>query len=297
MKIKAIAPWFGSKRGMAPEIVRQLGPHRAFWEPFCGSMAVLLAKPECSQETANDLHGDLINLARVVRHPQAATFLYRRLRRTLVHEDLFWESAEWLAKAGPIEDYHIVDGEDHRGPAESCTERAYHFFVVSWLGRNGVIGTKQYNNNFCVRYTSNGGIQGTRFASAVDSIPAWRRRLREVTILRRDGFELLERIEDQDGTAIYCDPPYLAKGASYIHDFADAGHARLAEVLARFKKARVVVSYYLHERLKDLYPGWTLIDCTRAKSLSVQGQRGSKSKKAPEVLLINGPQQESSLFS
>ena len=62
-KIGAIAPWFGSKRSMAPIIVSELGPHSAYWEPFCGSMAVLMAKPPCIMETVNDLHADLINLA------------------------------------------------------------------------------------------------------------------------------------------------------------------------------------------------------------------------------------------
>ena len=42
-KIKAIAPWFGGKRSMAPMIADVLGDHRAYWEPFCGSMAVLFA--------------------------------------------------------------------------------------------------------------------------------------------------------------------------------------------------------------------------------------------------------------
>ncbi|KKK94504.1 hypothetical protein LCGC14_2682220 [marine sediment metagenome] len=44
-KIKAIAPWFGGKRNLAPKIVDALGDHRVYWEPFCGSMAVLMAKP------------------------------------------------------------------------------------------------------------------------------------------------------------------------------------------------------------------------------------------------------------
>ena len=67
MKIKALAPWFGSKRNLAPEIVRELGKHRKYDEPFCGSAAVLLAKEPATCETVNDLHGDLINLARVVK--------------------------------------------------------------------------------------------------------------------------------------------------------------------------------------------------------------------------------------
>lgn len=35
MKIKAIAPWFGSKRTLAPRIVEELGKHFAYWEANC----------------------------------------------------------------------------------------------------------------------------------------------------------------------------------------------------------------------------------------------------------------------
>lgn len=67
MEIKGLAPWFGSKRMLAPTIVAQLGLHQAYWEPFAGSMSVLLAKPAATMENVNDLHGDLVNLARVVK--------------------------------------------------------------------------------------------------------------------------------------------------------------------------------------------------------------------------------------
>jgi hypothetical protein len=45
MPIKALAPWFGGKRNLAPLIVAELGEHRCYWEPFCGSMAGL---PSCT---------------------------------------------------------------------------------------------------------------------------------------------------------------------------------------------------------------------------------------------------------
>lgn len=91
--ISAIAPWFGGKRTLAPRIVAELGEHRCYWEPFCGSMAVMLAKPKCPMETVNDLHGDLINLARCIQHRAAGPTLYRRLRRTLTVEGLHDEAA------------------------------------------------------------------------------------------------------------------------------------------------------------------------------------------------------------
>ena len=109
-------------------------------------------------------------------------------------------------------------------------------------------------------------------------------------ILNRDGIELLERIEDATGTAIYADPPYLVKGAAYVHDFDGIAHHHLATALRRFTKTRVVVSYYDHPKLAALYPGWQkkLIYTTKAMS-SAQMRDKSGTNVAPEVLLINGP--------
>lgn len=286
MKVTALAPWFGSKRLLAPRIVEALGPHRAYIEPFCGSMAVLLAKPPCSFEMVNDLHGDLCNLAWTIQHAVEGPRLYRRLRRSLFSEQAFAE-----AKANAF--WPVAESADQVTP--QTAERAYFYFVLCWEGRSGMIGTKGTNNNFTVRYNCNGGNQAKRFTSAVESIPAWRRRLRSVTILRRDGLKLIERLQDDPGQAIYVDPPYLDKKAAYLHDFTEAQHVELARLLSRFQESRVVVSYYDHPQLAELYPYWQKIDCSRAKHLAVQGRRGAKSATAPEVLLVN--QREQTLFS
>lgn len=276
MKIKAIAPWFGGKRNLAPQIIEQLGPHRAYWEPFCGSMAVLLVKPLCSMETVNDLHGDLINLARVIRDPNNGPKLYRRLRRFLMTEEFHSEAAD-LVRSG----------------SDDCIASAEAYFVASWLGRNGVGGSRGYNFGYCKRFTKNGGHAATRFASAVESIPAWRRRMRAATILSEDAFGLIERIEDAAGVVIYADPPYLEKGAKYLHDFEAWDHYRLAKLLRRFTKTRVVLSYYDHPRLAELYPDWTTIRINVSKAMASQGKRdASNDIRAVEVLLINGPSTE-----
>lgn len=276
MEITALAPWYGSKRTLAPIVCEELGPHLAYWEPFCGSMATLLIKKAVSFETVNDLHHDLINLARCLQHPNRGPELYRRLRRTLNSQEGFKECRQ-RCKSYP----------------DACTDldpqRAYDYFVTSWQGMNGLAGTKRYNLGFARRFTKGGGHAATRFASTVDSIPAWRRRLRGVTILSSDGISLCENIRDEVGTAIYADPPYLCKGAQYHHDFTEADHVRLAKALCRFKNARVVVSYYEHPELVALYPGWTVRKAYQVKALVSQGRRGKENDAvAPEVLLING---------
>lgn len=274
MKIKALAPWAGAKRTLAPQIVAMLGKHRSYFEPFCGSMSVLLAKPESSHETVNDLHGDLINLARVIQDATLGPHFYRTMRRQWLSEELFLECRE-----------ELLATPEYDGPVSP--ERARAFFVCSWFGRNGVVGTNSYRYGFCARWTPNGGHGGKRFASAVDSIPAWRKRMRRLTILRRDGFEFLAKIEDCDGVAIYVDPPYLAKGFKYLHDFEAEDHERLAAELRRFQKARVVLSYYSHPQLAELYPDWTQHKIEVSKALSHQGQRGKNDTTATEVLLVN----------
>lgn len=274
MRMKAIAPWFGAKRCLAATIIAELGPHSAYWEPFCGSMAVLLAKPVSSRECVCDLHGDLINLAKVIADPNAGPAMYRRLRRMLCCEQFMSE-----AKSRWVENQY---GED-------CVQRAVDFFVISWMGRSGISGTGKSDQSFSRVWGSKGGNGAKRYAAAVDSIPAWRRRLRFVNIQQRDGFSALERIGDQNGVAIYCDPPYLVEGARYMHDFTDDDHVRLAELLMRFKHARVVVSYYDHPQLDELYPGWTRRRIEVSKARAHSGHRGTNDTRAVEVLLMNGP--------
>ena len=279
MKIKAIAPWFGGKRTLAPTIVEELGPHGVYWEPFCGSMAVLFAKGPVRSETVNDLHGDIVNLARVLASDDAPD-LYDRLLRTAFCEPLFLEIRE----------------RRKQGPEADPIDAAYSFFVESWMGKNGIAGTREANTAFCRRFTSNGGDPATRFRNAVESIPPWHQRLRGIQIYQTDGITLVERIEDKPGTVIYCDPPYLVKGSDYRHDFADGfmgmpnDHERLAAALCRFKKTRVVVSYYEHPALAAMFPGFIQRSVYLTKSLVSMGQRDGENKVvAPEVLLLNGP--------
>jgi DNA adenine methylase len=233
-----------------------------------------------SMETVNDLHGELINLARAIQITDSAALVYESVQRTLLHETLMRECAERVrsrdgAPAGDAPD----------------VQRAIDYFVCSWMGKGGVAGSKSYRMGVCARYTKNGGHGARRFVSAVESIPDWHERLRPVTILSRDGIELCEKIEDGAGVVLYADPPYLAKGAEYLHDFDWLAHRSLAKALRRFQKTRVVVSYYDHPDLAQMYPGWTVVPCTMTRAMASQGQRGERGRiaVAPEVLLINGP--------
>ena len=274
MTYTATVPYYGSKRTLAPRIVEVLGPHRCYWSLFAGSLAVEIAKPAAGMETVNDLHGDVVNLTRVLRDEELSARLYWRLCRTIPGEQVFRESLHALGRGA-------APGID----AEPDVRRAYDFFVTSWLGLNGTVGTQRVGSGFAVRYTSNGGAPAKRFVGAVESVPWWHERLRTVTVLSECGIALAERIEDKAGTVIYADPPYLTKGSRYLHDFDSDDHRRLAAALCRFKLTRVVVSYYAHPDLAAMYPGWQMIECpvTQGMARLPAGQV----KTAPEVLLVN----------
>lgn len=275
-----LAPWFGSKRTMAPTIVRAIGPHNCFWDIFSGSMAVLLAKPRTRTEVVNDLHGDLINLSRCLQHPKVGPALYRRLRRVLCSEAEF-QAARSLVVGQPAPDSAAMPDID----------RAFAYFVSSWQGMNGVAGMAKAAGKFARRFSSTGGDPATRWAAAVRSIPAWRRRLEGVTVLQSDAIELAGKIEDRDGTAVYSDSPYFSKSGKYLHDFTPDDHIRLAASLNRFSRTRVVVSYYHSPEIPDLYPAarWRCIEVKSGKSMSNCSTRDGESGPvpAPEILLIN----------
>jgi len=65
-------PWFGGKRKVAPEVWSALGDPDNYVEPFAGSLAVLLGRPESGdggmrrKETVNDADGFVCNAWRAI---------------------------------------------------------------------------------------------------------------------------------------------------------------------------------------------------------------------------------------
>ena len=75
--LKAPFPWFGGKRKVAEEVWRRFGTVENYVEPFFGSGAVLLGRPDPSgNETINDLDGYVANFWRAVQHDPETTAQY-----------------------------------------------------------------------------------------------------------------------------------------------------------------------------------------------------------------------------
>lgn len=283
-------PYYGSKRGQAAAIVRELGSaHRGFCELTAGSLAVTLAKDPVSMEVVNDLYGDVVNVTRVLASVRWRE-LHERIDRTLMAYPLHEEAKGRTAGPCPVAPSIDDVGDEH-------LDRAYWFLLHSWQGINGVTGTGRGNMQVARRFTVGGGHGAQRWQGVADSIPFWHRRLKDVLIDQMDCCDLASRLADDGTWCIYADPPYIVKGDNYVHDFTPEKHAELAAVLSAKKRTRVVVSYYDHPEVRRLYRvgepgGWTLVDMAKTKALVNQGMRdvepGSAKVIAPEILLING---------
>lgn len=294
MRIKSIAPYYGAKRKMAKKIIELLGRHTMYFEPFGGSLAVLMAKEKSKFETVCDLYGDVINLAAVLAHPETAQDLFSRMSTTMFSEELLDRAQHALM--------HLYDEWN----GEPNVRRAHQFMIDSWQARNGFVGCERTSINLAVRWTKGGGSPTTRWAGVIDSIPSWCKRLQNVVILHRDAFEWLPKVDDKPDTAIYADPPYPLStrgrggGNRYIYDFNEGStelfntgcdHERLADILNGFNRARIVVSTYQNDLYDTLYSGWTREEVFMVKGMASQNRRGMKNenaKEAPEVLYYRG---------
>lgn len=282
MTLGGIAPYFGSKREMAPQIVSHFGQHHFYAELFAGSLAVLLRKPPCRQEVVSEKNPWVVNLIRCLSDETIARNLWAKMESRLVSESEFGRMVEYMAD-------HDAGVEDYVNRGECCTAYAEAFLLVSWQGPSGLAGTTR-KPRLAVRNTTSGGSVVARWRAVSESIPEWHERLRNVEFRDTDALALAGRLPDEDGATVYCDPPYLSDTRSagrYACDFIEADHEHLAVKLRRFQKTRVVLSYYDSPKLDALYPGWRKVVLSAPRKMKHVAGGEQQTVDAPEILLIN----------
>jgi len=270
--VTALLPYYGGNRTLAPHVGAHLAGRSFVAIPFAGG----LSEVRCITARTllvGDLHKHVIALASVVAHPQMGPRLIRRLRRWVCHE-----SAMEAAQERCI-------GYERNGPPDDLVQWAEDYFAASWLARSGLAGTeKEFAASFAVRYDAGGGDPAKRFHSAIDGLRDLRRTLRRCTFVVRDAFDLLDELKDEPETGVYVDAPWPKDGDKYRHRFTDAQQKQLAQALARFQRARVVIRYGDHPLIRELYAAkrwhWLHLDGRTAN----RREKGSKA----EVLILNG---------
>lgn len=268
--IGAIAPWFGSNRMLAPTVAQEVGKVDWCGVPFAGGMSEVLAI-RSREFLVNDLHRDIINLAKVLRVQELAEQLQAECDPTLFHQDDLEEArAICLASECP------------KGPP--VYERAKAYFVCVWLGRSAKAGTDdEFRGNLAIRYTASGGGSNKRFRSAVLSVAAFHHVCRRCEFTIEDFREFFKKCKDREKHAVYIDAPFPEEGDSYRHKFTQRDHRDLAACLSQFKEIRVVIRFYDHPLIRELYPEGPHWTWRRLKGRD-QANNGEKA----EALIING---------
>lgn len=258
--------YYGSKRQIADQIVAMLPEHDGYVEPFCGSLAVLMAKPPERFEVANDLDGDLMNFWAVLRDH------HLELERAC---SLTPHSRAEHGHAWPIPD-----------DVTCRVERARRTWLKLTQGRSGSLRTTGWRYHEAPSGRSSlmprtlAGYVG-RFADTAD-------RLASVTLECLPAVEIIERYGRDPTNLLYVDPPYLGaarNSTAYRHEMpSDEQHRELAKALHDCA-ATVVLSGYPSDLYDDvLYVGW---DRAEIRTATRQGNKTGDATTRTEVLWCN----------
>lgn len=265
MKITRLVPWFGANAANAGRPAQLLDGCGWVYIPFAGSMCEVPHFPASTQLLVSDVHDDLINLAQVVSERLSAGDLANRLDGMLFHPKTL-EDALLVLKNARGKSRGLF-GHEQGQCVYTHTAVAAAYFVVAWMGRSGVAGTRgEERVRLALRYDGGGGDPVTRYRSAVESIGAWSAALRRCSFSRADCFEVLARLAKKPAESrigIYCDPPWPDDGDSYLHVFTHEQQQRLARELAELPH-RVVMRFGDHPLIRELYPesrwAWEFVD-------------------------------------
>lgn len=242
---RPVLRYHGGKFRLAPWILSFFPEHVVYVEPFGGAASILMQKQRVGAECYNDLDGNVVNLFRILRDPDRALELQRRVELTPFSREEF----DWAYEP-------MVDDMDG----------AHKLIIKSFMGHGSDSATRSCRTGFRSKLSDGRVLPSVEYSTWSNSIPDFTRRLRGVVIERKPALEVIGRM-DSAKTLIYCDPPYVhttrsalkgrgKKTHGYAHEMDDVDHVALASVL-RAAAGMVVLSGYpstLYDR--DLYPDW-----------------------------------------
>lgn len=235
--MKPPIPYFGGKITLAPRIAELLPAHRHYVEPYCGSLAVLLAKASAPMETVNDLDQALVTFWRVLRERPVEL---ARAAALTPHARAEHAAAYELDGHGDLEVARRVWVQLTQGRAGTRRQTGWRHYVKP----AGDTSMPDYLTGYV-----------ERIAPAAE-------RLHGVSLECMPALDLIAKYGAEPDVLLYVDPPYLGSTRcrswdGYPHEMrTEADHRELADAL-RAARAAVVLSGY-PSRMYDLelYAGW-----------------------------------------
>jgi DNA adenine methylase len=259
--------YYGGKANLADRIVSLLPAHEHYVEPFAGSLAVLLAKPQSRVETVNDLDSQLMTFWRVLR-----------------------DRPDDLARACLLTPHSRAEHQAAYGPSVDEIEQARRLWVLLSQGRT----SRPVKTGWRYAVEPKVGSLGATLHGYVDRMAALAQRLGHVSLECRPALEVIDAYGQHPDVCLYVDPPYLAEtrsGTGYRHEMpTEDEHRNLAAAL-RACNAAVVLSGYDSPLYADLFDGW------HVERMAATSSQGTGASGRVEVLWSNRPLgQQAGLF-
>ena len=311
--LQAPFPWFGGKRRVAKIVWERFGQVKNTVEPFFGSGAVLLGRPQpfSGPETVNDKDGFLCNFWRAVaadpeavahwadwpvnecdqhaRHAwlvgQRDTFLPRlegdpdfydaKIAGWWVWGICCWIGGGWCSGKGP---WQVVDGQlVHLGNAgRGVSRRRVH------LGDRGQ-GVNRQRVHLGGHGVVGQGIHKATGEGMLDWMAALSVRLRRTRVCCGDWTRVLgPSVTEKHGlTGIFLDPPYTAEagrdGTLYREEDLDIGHAVAAWAIEQGDNPLLRIALCGYEGEYDIPDAWTTYEWSAGNSYgSSQSSSGNR---------------------
>ena len=110
---------------------------------------------------------------------------------------------------------------------------------------------------------------------------------------KKDFEDMIQTYGGYEKNVLYLDPPYVGKN-HYRFSMSEADHGRLAASL-RHIKAKVIISYYKHPLVEELYLGddspWSVIyrESKVKSAAKVKAENGQMRPRGHELLISNYP--------
>ena len=282
MKLKAPFPYFGGKSSIAHEVWKRFGVVRNYVEPFFGSGAMLLNRPQPFEgtETVNDKDGMVANFWRAVQAVPDTVAFY----------------ADWPVNENDLHARHIwlVEQKDSLqsrldGDAEFFDAKAAGWWcwgMCCWIGSGFCSGNGPWQSVMVdgVRQLGHLGDAGReQTASESSGVYEWMRqlseRLKRVRVCSGDWSRVCgPTVTVKQGlTAVFLDPPYAdtAERTSdlYRQDDLNVAHAVREWAIANGDDKRMRIALCGYEGEHTLPESW---ECFEWKTKGGYGSHGSQ---------------------
>lgn len=263
--------WLGGKTKLRTTIINCFPRHYCYVETFCGSATVFFGKPISRIEIINDIHGELVNLMKV-------------LSGTYFNEDIRKEFISYVRNMPAAREVYEDWKKWGSDQIQELTpaQRAFRFYYCVKKGFSSVPkGGYEASPKSSSRYNMNTDFE--QFAERFRSSNA--------QIESLDFADLIEKYNRESADVLFFnDPPYfIANDTNYYdHVFTEEDHIRFKECCDKINKHnnKFLITYDDVHQVIDLYKDYHIYR-TDEIVYNAADERGERHLKKTELFITN----------